>query len=328
MKKLACAFLMAVSLIASALGEGTLRLRYAHVNTADSIAGQMAASFAARVGASTGGSVQVEVYPDSRLGSIKEMTDMTSSGVVAFDHTTPSALGSFFKDFSVLDTPYIFSGLDHMLRVAALDSPIMAKLSEGLLRSSGLRVIGTFYFGARQLTCDRKVLTPSDLSGVKVRSIPFPVFSAAVEGLGAVPVPIDWAKTPMALASKVVEGQENPVNIVLSSRLYESQSHIMLTGHQLTMGILVMNDKAWRNLSPAQRAAVSKAASEACSEASRTMISQEARDLDALRSKGMIVVGPAEGLDLAAFRERTLVIVKERFSLAWKSYYDLIEKMR
>ena len=70
----------------------------------------------------------------------------------------------------------------------------------------------------------------------------------AVEGLGAIPVPIDWAETPTALATGTVNGQENPVETIVANKLYEVQKYLMLTGHIMGAEIVVMNDKAWRDL--------------------------------------------------------------------------------
>lgn len=327
MKKMACLALASLLAVA-AWGEDRITLRYAHVNTTDSLAGQMALDFAERVKEYSKDSIYVEVYPDSRLGGIQEMAEEVSSGVVAFHHTTAAALGSLFEDFGVLDTPYIYRDVAQLMKVADPSSLVMDRLSRGLSRARKVKVIGSFYFGTRQLTCDRPIRVPGDLAGIKLRAIPFPVYQTAVEGLGGLAVPIDWAQTPTALAARVVNGQENPVNIILSSRLYESQSYLMLTGHILSAGIIVANEAALGRLSVSQRLAVSRAASEACAAATKRQLDQEASDIASLKAKGMVVIGSADGLDLAAFRARTAKLVRERFGSKWGEYYRLIEETR
>ena len=148
------------------------------------------------------------------------------------------------------------------MKVVDVNSPVMKKLNEGLIKAAGVRVLYGYYFGTRQLTAKKAALQPSDLAGVKIRAIPFPIYMTAVEGLGAVPVPVDWSEVPTALATGVVSGQENPVNVVLSSKLYEAQSHLMLTGHIMNAQFIIINEKTWQGLSPEQKAAVSKAADE------------------------------------------------------------------
>jgi TRAP-type C4-dicarboxylate transport system substrate-binding protein len=204
----------------------------------------------------------------------------------------------------------------------------MKKLSDALLRDSGLRVLYTYYFGARQLSCDRPVYRPEDLQGVKIRAIPYPMYVAAVEGMGAIPVPIDWALTPTALAAKAVNGQENPVNTILSARLYESQKYLMLTSHIHSAHIVVVNDAAWNRLPKAARDALTRAAGAASSYATQLVLTEERDDLAGLVDHGMNVIGPAEGLDLDAFRTRMKKHVDERFGNRWATYYGMIDEMR
>jgi len=322
------AALVACAAIASQLSAQGVILRYAHMNSPGSIPGRQADYFASRVKELSKGSIAIEVYPNSQLGTLREQAEEVSSGVVAFHHNTAGGIGALFEDFGVLDTPYVYRDVEHLLEATNPASPLMAKLGSGLLKKSGVRVLYSFYFGTRQLSCDLPVRNPSDLRSVKIRSIPFPVYRIAVEGLGAEAVPIDWAQTVTALAAKVVRGQENPVDIILDSKLYESQAYLMLTGHIIASDIVVVNDGVWRELSPSQRDAVSKAAAEASDYATRLTLSEEAATLAALRGKGMKVIGPAEGLDIAAFRERTRALVRSELAPKWGDYYRLIEGIK
>ena len=122
------------------------------------------------------------------------------------------------EPFAALDTPYLYRDVDHLMKTVDVDSPVMKKLNEGLIKSAGVRVLYAYYFGTRQLTANKGVTQPSELAGMKIRAIPFPIYMSTVEGLGAVPVPVDWSEVPTALATGVVNGQENPVNVVLSSK--------------------------------------------------------------------------------------------------------------
>lgn len=303
-------------------------LRYTHPNARGSIAGMQADFFARKAAEYSGGAVRVEVYPDSGVGSLRDQVSLVASGVSAINHSTAAAMGLLYKDFAVLDTPYLYDGVQHLLRVVAPESPVMKRLSAGLLKSSGLRVLYVFYFGTRELSCDRPVLSPADLAGLKVRSIPFPVYETAVEGLGAQAIPLDWAETPAALATRAVNGQENPVNTILSAGLYRTQGYLMLTDHILGAEIVVINDAAWRKLSPAARRGLARAAAEASAYATRLTSESEGADIEALRAEGMRVIGPAEGLDRKAFATRSKRLVRERYGAEWSEYYRLIDTLR
>ena len=226
----------------------TLELRYGHMNPPTSAAGIQAQMLADAIAKNTNGQIKVTVYPSSQLGKLQELAEAVSTGTIALSHNTAGGIGSLHEPFGALDTPYLYRDYDHLMKVMDVDSPVMKKLNEGLIKAAGVRVLYAYYFGTRQLTSNKPMLQPSDLAGQKIRAIPFPIYMTAVQGLGAIPIPVDWSEVPTALATGQVPGQENPVNVVLSSKLYETQSHLMLTGHIMNAQIIVINDKVWQKL--------------------------------------------------------------------------------
>lgn len=219
-----------------------LTLRYGHMNTPTSVNGQQAEWFAEEVVRNTGGKVKIQVFPSSQLGSIKELAEDVSTGSIALSHNTAGALSTLYGPIAALDTPYIYRDVDQLMKVVDAGSPVMSSLNNGMIKRSGVRVLYAFYFGTRQLSANLAVHQPSDLHGVKIRAIPSPIYMATVEGLGAVPVPVDWSEVPTALATGVVSGQENPVDVVLDNKLYEEQSHLMLTSHIRAAELVVVNE--------------------------------------------------------------------------------------
>lgn len=324
-------FALAIGLLL-ALARGTAEpvtiLRYAHMSSPSSIAGLQAALFADKVREYTKGQVAIEVFPASQFGSLEEQLKAVATGVVAFHHTTAASLGTYYEDFAVLDSPYVYKDVAHLLRVVGPDSPVMKQLAEGLLKAKGLRVVYNFYFGARDLTCDRPILRPQDLSGLKIRSVPFPFFGFVIETLGGVPVPLDWARTPTALAAKALNGQENPVNTILAAKLYESQSCLMLTHHILGAEMVLVNEAVWQKLPKPWREAIMRAGADASWYATSNTRSREESEIRELAARGMKVIGPAEGLDLAAFRERAIRMRTAAYGAQWAEYYRLIDAQR
>ena len=193
---------------------------------------------------------------------------------------------------------------------------------------TGVRVLYAYYFGTRQLTANKAITQPSDLAGLKIRAIPFPIYMSTVQGLGAVPVPVDWSEVPTALATGQVAGQENPVNVVLSSKLYETQSHMMLTSHIMNAQLIVINEKAWQALAPAQREQIAKAADEVRRKATDMVKSQEAEELEKLKGLKMTVLGPANGLKLDAFKASVNKVVQEKFGAKYGDLYREIAAVR
>jgi TRAP-type transport system periplasmic protein len=301
-------------------------LRYGHMHTPASVAGQSADLFAKAVAAKTGGKVKVTVYPSSQLGKLQELAEGNSMGTIAITHNTAAGVGSLYAPIAALDTPYLYRDVDHLMKVVDTQSGVMKTLNEGLIKNANVRVLYAFYFGKRHLTANKEVKTRADLSGVKIRSIPFPIYMAAVEGLGAVPVPVDWSEVPTALATGVVAGQENPVNVISSAKLYEVQKYMMLTGHIIGAELVTINEEAWQGLGPDMQKAVMEAAEEVRVASSKLMLDSEAADLAAIKAAGMTVIGPEDGLKVEEFAQASKTIVKDRFSSQYGSIYDMIAK--
>ncbi|MZR11558.1 DctP family TRAP transporter solute-binding subunit [Maritimibacter sp. DP07] len=299
-------------------------LRYGHNNEVASVAGAQADWFAEALGQTSGGDLEVQVFPNSQLGKLQELAEAVSLGTIAFSHNTAGALGSLYQPFAALDTPYLYRDIDHLMAVTDVESPVMQELNKGLIDAANVRVIYAHYFGRRNLTCNKAVMGPADLEGTKIRAVPFPIYTTAVEGMGAVAVPVDWSEVPTALATGVVQGQENPVNVVLNVKLYEVQSHLMLTGHMSNAEVVVMNEDVWQGLSGAEQDAVRDAANQTREKATNAILDNEAGETQQLRDLGMTVIGEEDGLDLEGFRAGVSKLVDDRFGAEYGDLYAKI----
>jgi tripartite ATP-independent transporter DctP family solute receptor len=311
-----------------AQAQKVLEFRYGHMNPPTSAAGQQAQWFAEAVARQTAGQIKVTVYPSSQLGKLQELAEAVSTGTIALSHNTAGGIGSLYEPFAALDTPYLYRDVDHLMKVTDVNSPVMKSLNEGLVKAAGVRVLYAYYFGTRHLTTNKLVKAPADLAGQKIRAIPFPIYMSTVEGMGAVPVPVDWAEVPTALATGKVNGQENPVNVVLSSKLYETQSHLMLTGHIMNAQLIVINEKTWQGLPQAQRDQIAAAADEVRKRATEMVRSQESSETAELRKLKMNVIGAAEGLDVNAFRSAVRKVVDPKFGAKYANLYKAIDGVR
>lgn len=306
-----------------------LALRYAHMNPPNSPNGLQAQYFADKIAEKTKGAVKITVYPSSQLGSIAEMAEQVSMGTVAMHHNTYGGLQPLLDDLGLFDTPFLYRDVNHLL--AATDptkSAVLKELNAKLIQTRGVRILYSFYFGTRDLTSNKAVYSPKDLAGRKIRAIPSAIYQAAVEGMGAVAVPIDWAEVPVALSTGVADGQENPVSTLVTSKLYEIQKFLMQTHHIMGSEPVVINEKVWQAMSPENRKIFEDVAAETTKWASDFVRNSEDKDLQTLKDKGMKVIGVAEGLKIDEFRSSVKATVDKRFGAKWGKYYDQIAAIK
>lgn len=303
-------------------------LRYGHINPPQSAAGLQAQMFADTVANNNKAQIKVTVSPSADLGKLQELTEAASTGVIALSQSTAGSLGPLYEPFAALDTPYLYRDYDHLMKVTDVDSPVMKKLNEGLIRVAGLRVLYAYYFGTRQLTANKAMLQPSDLAGQKIRAVPFPIYLATIQGLGGIPIQADLSELPKALAAGKVTGQENPVNVVLTSKLYETQSHLMLTGHIMNAQLVVINERIWQQLTPAQREVLRAAAQDVRNRASEMVRNKEAEETGKLKALGMNIIGPENGLDLDAYKTSVNKVVQTKFGAKFKELYEEIAEIK
>jgi len=306
-----------------------LTLRYAHMNPPNSPNGLQAQYFADKIAEKTKGAIKIMVYPSSQLGSITEMAEAVSMGTVALHHNTYGGLQPLLEELGLFDTPFLYRDVNHLL--AATDpvtSPVLKELNAKLIATRNVRILYSFYFGTRDLTCNKPIYSPKDLAGKKIRAIPSPIYLAAVEGMGAVAVPIDWAEVPVALSTGVADGQENPVSTLVTSKLYEIQKYVMQTPPIMGSEPVVINEKVWQGLSDENKKIFQDVAAETSKWASDFVRNSEDKDLQTLKDKGMKVIGPAEGLKVDEFRAAVNAVVAKRFGAKWGKYYDMIAAIK
>lgn len=303
-------------------------LRYAHSNSVSDIPGLYATLLASLVGKKTGGAIRIEVYPSSQLGGVREMIEGAQLGIIDMGHYSFAALSPFLPEIAVFNFPYIYRDIDHAL--AATDpsvSAVASELNARLIARSNLGMIGSYFFGVRRLTTSGfPVFSPADLRGRKIRAIPIPLWIAMVEGMGAIPTPVDFSELPTALATGMVHGQENPVNTIYAARIHETQDYLMLTDHMIDINLVYINHGTFEALAPAHRQALLDAHHEAAAEVRG--VSEELQDslVRKLGDLGLRVISQEEGLDIEAFRTAVTSHVRQTFP-DLEPYIDRIAAM-
>lgn len=312
----------------STVDDTVYTLVYGHMSNPTDLPGKMAETLAALVKEKSNGRLVIEVYPSSQIGTQAELPEMVQTGTIAMTHCTQSVLGNWYSEFSALDTPYLYDNVDQLLAVNAMDSPLITRLTAELANASGVRLLYNYYAGARQLTCNKAIYKPADLAGVKIRAIAQPMYVCAVEGMGAVATPLDWSEVITSLGTGLIDGQENPADVLYANNMWEVQDYVMKTSHFLFTGAVVINDEIFQELPEDLRQILLDCCKEIQQSTSSDFVENEENLLQQCADHGMIIIGETEGLDLSAFKESVAKKVNETFGEQYAGIYKEINELK
>ena len=194
---------------------------------------QMIDRIAKEVKEKSSGRIDIQSFPNSQLGSGRDMMESVVSGALTFTTDGAAALGQFLPQLSVIEAPYLWRDAAHMAKVG--DSAIFEGLNKDLVAKRGMRMLAVTYYGKRHLTSGSKpIRTAADMAGFKLRVPPVDTFRAMAEAWGARATPVNFNELYLALSQGAVDGQENPLPTIQSAKLNEVQKFLVLTGHIIT----------------------------------------------------------------------------------------------
>ncbi|MEZ5740423.1 MAG: TRAP transporter substrate-binding protein [Burkholderiaceae bacterium] len=325
------------SLIAAALGacllapaqaQSKVTLRYAHVGAEGEGQTRFAAELAKLVGERSNGRIQIRVFPGSQLGNLSEMTDGVRVGSIHMAHHDFSSLDRFEKDVAVFNAPYAYRDADHAMRATNPGtSPVLEQINEKLVANGGVRIVGNFYRGARQLTARYPVYSPADMAGKKFRGVPIALWNTMLKGMGAIPTPVEISEIMPALMTGLVEGQENPLNNIIARKMYEANKYVMMTSHMESVLAVFVNEKTWAGLAPEDRKLMQEAMDEMGKKSLQWYRDSEAKEIAFLKEQGVTIIDRSNGLKVDEFRQSVLKQVNADYP-GWKDYLARIDAIK
>ena len=200
--------------------------------------------------------------------------------------------------WSILTSAYLFRDANHLTTFFASDlGAQMKKMVEDKLR---VKILGPTFFGTRQvgLKPKKRVNTPADLAGIKLRMPPGDAWQLLGRSIGANPTPMAYAEVYTGLQTGAIDGQDNPLPNVQNMKFYEVMSQIVLTSHLVGYDLLTVNLKTWTGMSAAQQKAFQAAADKAIAWSAAEHLKREAELAEGFRKQGLEVYAP----DVNAFR--------------------------
>jgi tripartite ATP-independent transporter DctP family solute receptor len=209
----------------------------------------------------TNDTVTLEIFPDSTLGNERDLIEGVSMGTIPMALSSTGPIPNFFPEFAVLDLPYLFPTAE--IAYKALDGEVGTALMN-LLPSKGIVGLGFWENGFRHVTNSRReIKTPADMRGLKVRTMENDIHMNAYQQYGASPTPMAFGELFIALQQGTVDGQENPAILINTSKFYEVQKYMSLTGNFYSPSVLMINKGILDRMTADQRNGVIRAANEA-----------------------------------------------------------------
>ena len=296
-------------------GESTkpISLKMGHVAPTTEPYHIAAEKFAELVKEKTNGMVEVVVFPNSQLGSSRDLIEGLQMGTVDATLTTAAVLANFIPTSQVIELPFMFRDRKHVYSV--VDGPLADEIYKGAADQQ-LKVLNTWENGFRNITNNvRPILVPDDMSGIKIRVMENQMYIDMFKALGANPTPMARSELFTALQQKTVDAQENPMGQIYSSRFYEVQDYLTLTGHTYSPEVLVLSLKTWEKIPAVYQAALKEAADEA-RDFCRKM--KEEKDIEFIEKVKQ------EGMEVTVLTPEQVAMFQEKMKPVWEKYYDVI----
>ena len=211
----------------------------------------------------------------------------------------PQDISKQVPAWSILTSAYLFRDANHLNTFFTSDlGAQMKKMAEDQVK---VKILGPTFFGTRQvgLKPKKKINTPADMAGIKLRMPPGDAWQLLGRSLGANPTPMAYAETYTGLQTGAIDGQDNPLPNVQNMKFYEVMSQIVLTSHLVGYDLLTINLKTWSSMSAAKQKSFQAAADKAIAWSAGEHLKREAELADGFRKQGLDVYAP----NVAAFRD-------------------------
>jgi C4-dicarboxylate-binding protein DctP len=241
----------------------TFTIKFSHVVTPNTPKGQAAEKFKEVVERESDGRVKVEIFPNSELFGDKDELQALQTGSVQMLAPASAKFTTIAPQLQVLDLPFLFDSVEEIPEVASPDTAAGKAIFENeALASKNIKVLNLWDNGLKQLSSNKQMTSPADLSGLKFRIQPSDVLRSQFAAWGAGSTPLAFAEVYNALQQGVVDGQENPYSNIESQNMHTVQDFITESNHGYIGYVLVVNQEFYDSLPDDLKEAVDTAAQE------------------------------------------------------------------
>ena len=263
---------MTMSLAFSATTLAATELKWGSCNAETTLREQAMAKAIEEINANAE-DIHVTGYYDSTLGGSQDLVEGIQEGLVDFITEGPAQFQTWVPKLGMLEAPYLWQNVDHMINT--LNGEYMDTLNEEF-KKVGVHILGTLYYGTRQLTTNKPISTVDDLKGMKIRVPETDLYVKMVESWGASATPMNINELYMALQTGTVDGQENPLPTIEAQKFYEVVKYVTLTNHIICPSMFFVNLDVWESLSDHDKEVVQTAVDNAIAWENQAVLDAEA----------------------------------------------------
>ncbi|MBV7484938.1 TRAP transporter substrate-binding protein [Bordetella sp. BOR01] len=281
-------------------------IRFGYGLNDDSVQGRAARQLAQELEKLSGGKMKMKTFGSASLGSDEQMQSALAGGVQEMMVGSTAPLATMVKEFGVFDLPFLFNSDQEA------DAVLDGQLGERLLKKLETKgLVGLVYWenGFRNLTNSKHpVVKAEDLEGIKLRVMQNQVALGVFNALGANAVPMPFSELFTALETRTVDGQENPVTTIQSSKFYEVQPYLTMTRHVYTPWVVLASKKWWDTLSPDEQKLIRQAAVASRDFERKDSRADSKKAMDTLKEHGM-KINVVSDEEIARMRQKVQPVV-------------------
>lgn len=300
-------------------GQEKLKIRIGSISPEGGASWQAINEFKRVVEEELGDKVEIAIYPASQLGTYREMLEQVRNDSLEVVYESVGIIGTWSALAGIETVPYLYKDEEQFFRVWRSEAG--QQFLDALAKESGFRVVGPAFRGFRQLTVNKPVKTVEDLTGIKLRVPGIEAYANAWKALGVSPTPVAFEETYTAIQQGVVEGQENPLSIIMDHRFYEVTDYLVLTNHMAETLGFIFDEQWYLELKPEYRAAIEKAALASADWYRDYTKKSEAEMIAKIKEHGVTVIEP----DLSGFVKKAAEMEIEEALKPWVERFRSID---
>ncbi len=294
-----------------------------HASTEDTVTQLFSVKFADLVEAYSDGSMRIEVYANGTIGGDRELLETCKDGDIPFvvQNTAPQV--SFMQDVAVFDIPCVFDTIDEVRET--VDDDVFYGLMKEVYLNAGYHLLGYADQGFREMTTNKKVGSLSDFKGQKIRTMENSFHMDFWKALGSAPTPMTFSEVYIGLQQGTIDAQENPLEVIVSSKLYEQQKYVIETNHLPHLISLIVSEDFYQELDAEQQEIIERAAEDAKVWAREQSDERIADRIENIKGSGTQIVELSEDAK-AQIREAAVPVYEEIEKSIDQEIYDAYMK--